>query len=387
MYTKTSSIAYKPYGSVLQDISMFPYSRVEKHTIHRHNKTINQLFTYSSDVYIRVAKGMVLLLVNDQPTSDGIQQFVIHRVTRVKKGVYMNFVAISDQIKLDIYTTPNAQKKFYHIEDNIEHEKTVESFHIQEIYTYYYQIRHSDYLFTGEEHSYWELTYIDNGRMVTEVDGVAHELNSFDLMLYAPHQFHNQQAFEGTPCSYITIMFDMDLKDPAPFFNKVFHLDKEAHRILNNFMKLAASEHTSYTKDFLLCYLKELLITLLQPTKNEVPLTEIPIQQQSDNDLLNDIIKHINENIFKPLAIEEICDTFLISRSSLQTLFREQLNMAPKQYINELKLSKSKFMIKEGKYTISEITVALGFGSIHYFSRKFKQRYGITPTDYAKSIF
>ncbi|MDD6466830.1 MAG: AraC family transcriptional regulator [Erysipelotrichaceae bacterium] len=387
MFIKTSSIAYKPYGNIVQDISSFPYSRVEKHTIHRHNKTINQLFTYTSDIYIRVVKGMVLLLVNEEPSAEGIQQFVIHRVTKVKKGVYMNFLAMSDQIKLDIYTAPSAQKQFYHIEHNIEHHKTIESFHIPEIYAYYYQIRHSDYFFAGEEHSYWELTYIDNGQLVTEVDGIAYELKTFDLMIYTPHQFHSQQAFEGTPCSYITIMFDMDLKDPTPFQNKIFHLNKDTHRILNNFMKLAATDQSPYSKDLLLCYLKELLVYLIQPVKNDVPITEMPIQQQSENDLLNDIIQYINENIFEPLAIDEICKTFLISRSSLQTLFREQLNMAPKQYINELKLSKSKFMIKEGKYTISEITVALGFGSIHYFSRKFKQRYGITPTDYAKTIF
>ena len=86
-------------------------------------------------------------------------------------------------------------------------------------------------------------------------------------------------------------------------------------------------------------------------------------------------------------TIEEICHKFSISRSSLQTLFKNNLNMAPKQYISDLKLNKSKLLIKESVYTISEISSKLGFTSIHYFSRKFKQQYGITPTDYAKTIY
>ncbi|MEG0743950.1 MAG: AraC family transcriptional regulator, partial [Erysipelotrichaceae bacterium] len=44
-------------------------------------------------------------------------------------------------------------------------------------------------------------------------------------------------------------------------------------------------------------------------------------------------------------------------------------------------------LIKESLYTISEISSKLGFTSIHYFSRKFKQQFGITPSDYAKTIY
>ena len=51
-----------------------------------------------------------------------------------------------------------------------------------------------------------------------------------------------------------------------------------------------------------------------------------------------------------------------------------------------LKLNQAKIMIHEHNQTISEISDILGFTSIHYFSRKFKLQYGISPTDYAKSI-
>ena len=52
-----------------------------------------------------------------------------------------------------------------------------------------------------------------------------------------------------------------------------------------------------------------------------------------------------------------------------------------------LKLNKGKLLIKESTHTISEISSMLGFTSVHYFSRKFKQEFGITPSDYAKSIY
>jgi AraC-like DNA-binding protein len=76
-----------------------------------------------------------------------------------------------------------------------------------------------------------------------------------------------------------------------------------------------------------------------------------------------------------------------MSRSSLQILFNENLKQTPKKYINDLKLEKSRQLISEGRYTISEIALMLGFNSIHYFSRAFTQRYNMAPTEYSKTIF
>ena len=110
------------------------------------------------------------------------------------------------------------------------------------------------------------------------------------------------------------------------------------------------------------------------------------MQQKFENELLEQIILYINENIFTTFNVEDLCDQFAISRSSLQALFKANLNIAPKEYISNLKLQKSKELIKESKYTISEIASMLGFSSIHYFSRRFKQKFDINPTEYANKI-
>jgi len=53
----------------------------------------------------------------------------------------------------------------------------------------------------------------------------------------------------------------------------------------------------------------------------------------------------------------------------------------------QIKLKKSKELIRENKYTISEIAFMLGFSSIHYFSRTFKQHFNLTPSEYAKKLY
>ena len=110
------------------------------------------------------------------------------------------------------------------------------------------------------------------------------------------------------------------------------------------------------------------------------------MQQRYQNELLSEIALYIQENIYSPITVEDICYKFAMSRSSIQALFKTNLDITPKQYISDLKFSKAKQMIKNSVYSISEISRMCGFSSIHYFSRKFKQKYGVTPTSYAKSI-
>ena len=158
-------------------------------------------------------------------------------------------------------------------------------------------------------------------------------------------------------------------------------------------MKTFVNESSSsapYTDSLLLCLFQEIIIRLLQSEfvtqeHDKKPVTDA--RQHYHDELLEQILTFIDDTIYDPITVGEICQKFSMSRSSLQILFNENLNQTPKKYINELKLEKSRQMISESRYTISEIALMLGFNSIHYFSRAFTLKYGMAPTEYAKTLF
>ena len=86
----------------------------------------------------------------------------------------------------------------------------VSRMNLKEIFTCFYQVRKSNYIFPGETHDYYELTYIDHGTLDTTVDGQKYRLQKYDLILYYPGQFHTQSTDSQSTCSYLTITFDMD---------------------------------------------------------------------------------------------------------------------------------------------------------------------------------
>ena len=315
------------------------------------------------------------------------EEYVIHRVVRLKPDIYFNYVSISKESVLQIhYSSHGMNQKM--METPYSYQPLVSKMNLKEIFTCFYQVRKSNYTFPGESHDYYELTYIDHGTLDTTVDGHSYRLSKYDLILYYPGQFHTQSTDSQSTCSYLTITFDMDNKLPGDLKNRVFHTRKDIYQVLSEFMKSIQSDG-HLNSELVLLYLKQILILLYQfddEVEESISITANPMQEHYESTLLNEILVFINNNVYKQFTVEDLCTKFSISRSSLQNLFKSNIHITPKQYISNVKLNQAKIMIHEHNQTISEISDILGFTSIHYFSRKFKLQYGISPTDYAKSI-
>jgi len=147
---------------------------------------------------------------------------------------------------------------------------------------------------------------------------------------------------------------------------------------------IESEEHSYYTHTLMVCYLQEVLLLIMQFYETMNHKTLLTDSKSAQDDLLSEILAYMNKRLTEPLTIEDICHEFFISRSSLQALFKTHLNTSPKNYLLNIKLQKSKELIRENQYTISEIAYRLGFSSIHYFSRLFKKYFNTTPSDYAR---
>ena len=75
-----------------------------------------------------------------------------------------------------------------------------------------------------------------------------------------------------------------------------------------------------------------------------------------------------------------------VSPSYLTALFHKHLQISPGEYIRRIKLQLSKQMIREGNMNFTEIASALQYSTVHHFSRQFKEKFGLTPTEYARSV-
>ena len=380
MFIKTSNPAFKDFGDIIYDDMDFSSS----HKINLNNKFIDNLKLVTNDyTFIKVTKGVVMILVSFD--SNNIKSFIINRSLHIKKGIYFNFISISDEASVEVLT--NTEFKSIKLDNPFNYSNISSSLDISEIYTKFYQEKGTNYNFSGEKHSYWELTYVDKGELLTTIDGVSYHLKQGDLIFYAPMQFHTQSTFEKISSSYLTINFKMNFNHADLLCNKIFSIQRDSYFIVTRLIE-ELSNNNLYSDDLSLCYLKELIIQMLRLDNSHFhskPTTHM--QQTYENELLNDILLYIDDNIYEKISVSTLCEHFCISTSMLHSLFRKNMNNTAKNYINELKLSKSKELIRNSTHTLSEISEMLGFSSIHYFSKKFKSYFNISPTEYSKSIY
>ena len=380
MFIKTSNPAFKDFGDIVYDDMDFSSS----HKINLNNKFIDNLKLVTNDyTFIKVTKGVVMILVSFD--SNNIKSFIINRSLHIKKGIYFNLISISDEASVEVLT--NTEFKSIKLDNPFNYSNISSSLYISEIYTKFYQEKGTNYNFSGEKHSYWELTYVDKGELLTTIDGVSYHLKQGDLIFYAPMQFHTQSTFEKISSSYLTINFKMNFNHADLLCNKIFSLKRDSYFIVTKLIEELSNDNL-YSNDLSLCYLKQLIIQMLRLNNSHFhskPTTHM--QQTYENELLNDILLYIDNNIYEKISVSTLCEHFCISTSMLHSLFRKNMNNTAKNYINELKLSKSKELIRNSTHTLSEISEMLGFSSIHYFSKKFKSYFNISPTEYSKSIY
>ncbi len=89
-----------------------------------------------------------------------------------------------------------------------------------------------------------------------------------------------------------------------------------------------------------------------------------------------------NEISSTDIDIEKIAATMFTSRSRLFYKVKELTGMTPQKYFMEYRLERAEELLREGKYSITEISEMTGFVNASHFSTKFKKKYGIAPSRY-----
>lgn len=100
--------------------------------------------------------------------------------------------------------------------------------------------------------------------------------------------------------------------------------------------------------------------------------------------IIRKIQNEIHEHWNKDIDFKKLCGDFDVSYSWFRKSFKSVLNTSPNQYLLMLRIRKSAEIIQESNLPISEIAFGCGFNSQYYFSKIFKQKTGLNPSDIRK---
>ncbi len=91
---------------------------------------------------------------------------------------------------------------------------------------------------------------------------------------------------------------------------------------------------------------------------------------------------YIRKNLSTALSSREVAEAALCSQSKLSLLFSREVGKSISRYIEDLIMSEAQMLLLSSNHTILQICEKLGYYDQFYFSRRFKLRFGISPSKY-----
>ena len=378
MIQNLNPISFKSYGIILN-------SSIQKNSDSESRLTLTlaqgQIPVRLSQQHVQLFPNPGLCVLSVSRDGENYAHYYLDKPVELENGIRFFLSPFNGQTTLQLSGQYQIIEVIPTAPEHRVHPKLV----IPRLYTFFYQEREQGFIFPGEAHPMFELTYVDQGQLHSVADGIDLELSAGDMVLYGPDQWHMHYSDMGIAPRYVTISFDAEGYDLSCLMNQKFKSPQKAISLL----QLMLREHDrmdDFSEDMILNLLTQLVLTLLRQSQNPVLPIKSPQCINNENEIIRKAQQYISENVRSKLSVPLVAKSADVSSSYLTSLFHKHLQISPGEYIRRVKLQESKQMIREGNMNFSQIAETLQYSTIHHFSRQFKEKFGITPTEYAKSV-
>ena len=380
MIRNLNQVTFQGYGTILPERSGNDNQVPGGQTLHLQQ---GQARVYRAVTETWLASGDGSSVLSVSLDGEHFENYYLDKRVMVRDGIVFSVSPLLG-VSSVVYSAP-VQPESLGIRENgslrLEH-----SIRVEGLYTFFYQEREQGFLFPGEAHPMVELTYVDQGSLHSVADGQDLLLKQGEIVIYGPNQWHMHYADIGVAPRYVTVSFGLTGGDLTPLLNRKFTAPQRVVQLLQEMLR-EQERMDEYSVDLILSHLTVLLLTLLRQA--EAPRdTRIQTANavHSENAIIRQAQIFISAHIREKLSVPMVARQVDVSPSYLTALFHKNLQISPGEYIRRIKLQESKQMIRENNLNFTEIAAALQYSTVHHFSRQFKEKFGITPTEYAKSV-
>ncbi len=274
--------------------------------------------------------------------------------------------------------------------------------HVSKIVIIHYLELARHFAAVGETHDFWELVYMDTGEAEVTAKNKTFALKPGEAVFHKPNEFHALRVTGDTPPNAFVINFvckskAMDhfkgkhLTVPAPLRKYITGIIAEGGNAFylgkNNpyLTRLVPKEDAPIgSKQLIKLYLETFLILLMRLDEDTLALH--PEQLPTQDGLTAKVKEILGNHIYGKISVEEICNRLNFSRTHLSAHFKRHCGCTITEYLTNLKIEQAKQLIRQEQYNISQISDLLCYDNPHYFSRVFKSRTGLTPSQYKRSV-
>ncbi len=233
--------------------------------------------------------------------------------------------------------------------------------------------------FLPHRHDFFEIEYIISGTGKYMVNGREYEISAGKVFFMTPADFH---AVYTEDTELINIMFSGGLVECESLFSlmlgtserQTLPLGRDAELLLLLALEIvdsAEKRRYEHIADFLSCFLHKLA----------------DLSRCADEPILciKKAVLYILENFTEHITLEGTARYIGLSKNYLSELFHDEVGVGFKEYVDELRFVYVARLLMYSEMSVGESYLKSGFSDYANFSRRFKQKYGMPPTEYRRS--
>lgn len=241
------------------------------------------------------------------------------------------------------------------------------------------------YPFPAHVHEVAEIVVITSGTAQVQIDGISYTLARGDAAVVFPLVPHSYDRLSDD-IGGIAAIFPPDI---IPEYAGTFHglqpecpLLPAARTCVDLRLAVNRLESLTMEDDLPLCiaYLHIILAGLLHN------LSYRPVYDYSEKDLGHRIIQYISEHAFEEITLESASRALGISVSHLSHFFSERMHTNFRRFINAIRISKARLLMRDPNLTLTEISDACGYTNMRTFRRAFQAELGCLPSEHLDSL-
>lgn len=105
----------------------------------------------------------------------------------------------------------------------------------------------------------------------------------------------------------------------------------------------------------------------------------------SSREIIENTNRYINDNLNSDLSLERLAARAYLNAAYFSTIYKQETGVNVSTYIQGQRLEKAAELLLDSQLKVSDIGTMVGYGHTQYFTKLFRERYGVTPNRYRRA--
>lgn len=253
------------------------------------------------------------------------------------------------------------------------------SFDIQDVYRLVIQPNSTLRKFKTENHGF---LFTIRGEASMSVSGMVYELQPGSVLHVTPDSQLALQVTGQSEYEYHSLFYSLYL-DKESECDIPFKLESGANpRVIELLTMLHQNVHTPggmgklRVKELFLRIMYQILMGCKQRDRDSSPNKRV----------IEEAVAYISGQYMNPLTLQDLAELYDMTPKSFSYFFHKYTGLHPIDYVIQYRMERACEILKAGNIPIRDVAVTVGYPNPLYFSRVFKQKFGLSPSAYMSDL-